>query len=75
MAEKRTLDDLFKKPEGGGEPCCPKCGGKAFDRRRMRIGYDVNVIYCTACKTAIGVVPAMEPQEMIEVIRREIRKT
>jgi hypothetical protein len=75
MPAKPTLDSLFDKSGGGDDPCCAKCGGKTFERKRMRIGYDVVIIYCAGCKTALGVVPAMAPEEMIESLRREIKKT
>ncbi len=77
MPDKPTVHDLFKDdaPESAEMPLCPKCGGKSYDRKRARIGYDVLFIYCTGCKTAVGVVPAMGPQTMIEHLRREIKKT
>ena len=101
MPAKPTLDSLFDKSGDGDDPCCAKCGGKTFERKRVRIGYDVVIIYCAGCKTALGVVPAqwrgaprgkrwrpasprstaslraaraMAPEEMIESLRREIKK-
>ena len=75
MPAEPTIGELFKNPPEGDEPCCAKCGGKAFDRKRVRIGYDVLIIYCTRCKTALGVVPAMSPDDTIESLRREIKKS
>jgi hypothetical protein len=75
MPAKPSVHDLFKKSADGDEPCCARCGGKTFERKRVRIGYDVVIIYCTGCKAALGVVPAMSPDEMIESLRREIKKS